>query len=384
MMAHSTCACRTSRNHVALSLSTCASASQTGRTMAFTVQALYLYPVKSCRRVEVDAAEVSPTGFRHDRQWMIVDADTGKCVTQRNDPNLGWIQPQLTRAEGRVVGMTLQWVKPDGDGSVAPMEVSLYTDENMQRLAPVKRSVSVWSFTGDALDCGDAAAAWLGTVLSRAGKKQFRLVQVSFLPEDKRSVKAKYLPHNAPQFAVGFADGYPYLLVLAASIEDIQRRAEALAKSNGGAAAMIDARRFRPNVIIAGDAPPHDDDAWLGVRIGKAGFQCAMGCERCVLTTVDPDTLRFDTASAPSNPMPLMRQFRDFGRGPLFGTNAVSASYNTAVAVGDAVVITSRRTPKETATNRRGRPDLGEYTRALLLWGLAAYAVRTVASRPSS
>ena len=39
-----------------------------------TVRSLHIYPVKSCRGIELETAEVGPTGFCYDRQWMVVDA----------------------------------------------------------------------------------------------------------------------------------------------------------------------------------------------------------------------------------------------------------------------------------------------------------------------
>lgn len=40
-----------------------------------TVRSLHIYPVKSCRGISVDNSVVVPTGFRFDRQWMVVTTD---------------------------------------------------------------------------------------------------------------------------------------------------------------------------------------------------------------------------------------------------------------------------------------------------------------------
>ena len=52
-----------------------------------TVRAIFVYPVKSCRGIALDRAEVEARGLRHDRRWMIVDAG-GTFVTQRTEPRL--------------------------------------------------------------------------------------------------------------------------------------------------------------------------------------------------------------------------------------------------------------------------------------------------------
>jgi len=58
-----------------------------------------------------------------------------------------------------------------------------------------------------------------------------------------------------------------------------------------------DGRRFRPNVVIAG-VPGMEERTWDGrrLRIGAAGVEVDLGhlCERCVLTTFDPDTQEQD------------------------------------------------------------------------------------------
>ena len=58
------------------------------------LEAIHIHPVKSCRRIEVDEANVLSTGLAHDRQWQIVDAEGG-CVTQRNQPSLATVETAL-------------------------------------------------------------------------------------------------------------------------------------------------------------------------------------------------------------------------------------------------------------------------------------------------
>jgi len=55
------------------------------------VCALFIYPVKSCRGIALERAEVQARGLRHDRRWMIVDAE-GMMVTQRTEPRLAQVE----------------------------------------------------------------------------------------------------------------------------------------------------------------------------------------------------------------------------------------------------------------------------------------------------
>ena len=48
-----------------------------------TVTELHIYPVKSCRGIALQGAEVGRLGFLHDRQWMFVDG-RGKFQVESN------------------------------------------------------------------------------------------------------------------------------------------------------------------------------------------------------------------------------------------------------------------------------------------------------------
>ena len=56
-----------------------------------------------------------------------------------------------------------------------------------------------------------------------------------------------------------------------------------------------DLRRFRPNIYIAGADGPVEL-GWIGrrVRIGELVLRVDEPCERCVITTIDPDTIEVD------------------------------------------------------------------------------------------
>jgi uncharacterized protein len=58
------------------------------------VTALYFYPVKACRAIEVEDAALGPLGVEHDRRFAFV-GDDGCALTQREHPLLATIRPQL-------------------------------------------------------------------------------------------------------------------------------------------------------------------------------------------------------------------------------------------------------------------------------------------------
>jgi uncharacterized protein len=82
-----------------------------------------------------------------------------------------------------------------------------------------------------------------------------------------------------PGDIVSFADGYPLLLISEASLADLNQRLET----------PLEMRRFRPNLVISG-CEPYAEDRLRTLRIGGVSFRAVKRCERCMVTTVDPDT----------------------------------------------------------------------------------------------
>ena len=53
--------------------------------MGGTLEAIHVYPVKSCAAVALDRAEITGTGLRGDRLFQVVDIERNP-VTQRQQP----------------------------------------------------------------------------------------------------------------------------------------------------------------------------------------------------------------------------------------------------------------------------------------------------------
>ena len=69
------------------------------------VSELVIYPVKSCAGVSLKSANITETGFEHDRDWMVASFD-GTCwtkVTAREYPRMVLIQPTVHLINGQTV-----------------------------------------------------------------------------------------------------------------------------------------------------------------------------------------------------------------------------------------------------------------------------------------
>lgn len=140
-----------------------------------------------------------------------------------------------------------------------------------------------------------------------------------------RRVDARYA--RQPSDQTGFADGYPFLLISQASLDDLSARL-----------APLPMNRFRPNIVVSGcDAFAEDD--WREIRIGGIIFNIVKPCARRAIPTIDQDT-----AIAGPEPLRTLAAYRTFGQKVLFGQNLVAANTGT-LRVGDEVEIIATARP---------------------------------------
>lgn len=92
----------------------------------------------------------------------------------------------------------------------------------------------------------------------------------------------------------------------------------------------LDMIRFRPNVVIDGEEPFAEDD-WPVVRIGDVEFRTAETCDRCVMATIDPETL-----AKGKEPIRTLARHRRWDGKTWFGTRLVPLG-GGELHVGDEV-----------------------------------------------
>jgi uncharacterized protein YcbX len=78
------------------------------------VVSLWRYPVKSMQGEELDAASIGALGIVGDRQWALVDLDTGLALTARRVPELLFARARLVNASGDPDGLSVEVELPDG------------------------------------------------------------------------------------------------------------------------------------------------------------------------------------------------------------------------------------------------------------------------------
>jgi uncharacterized protein YcbX len=246
--------------------------------------ALYRFPLKSAAGERLPSLQLDDLGPVGDRRWMLVAADSGRFLTQRSAPRMSQMQARGAPNGGLLLNAP----------GMPELEVALpHPDRDL-------RGVSIWRDSLRVPDAGDKAAAWVSEFMQGA----CRLVQVPA----KRGRCIEGSLTGTPQ--VGFADGFPMLLIAQSSLDDLIARV-------GRPLEML---RFRPNLVVQG-SPAYAEDNWKRIRIGGVELSLVKACSRCVMITIDPLT---GERSADREPLRTLRGYRQGEGGVLFGQNLLN------------------------------------------------------------
>lgn len=260
-----------------------------------------IHPIKSCRGYDCETADLDELGLVGDRRFQVIAAD-GKPYTQRTHGALARVTAKITEDQLKVS-------TPDQGEFTIPIASP----------ASLQRSTEVWSshgLIGD--DCGSVATEFFTSLLGETA----HLVRVG---------AAYNRPVNRhPSDRVGFADAYPLLIISEASLADLNQRVSV----NDGTMPPLLMERFRPNLVIT-DCPAFAEDTWQHINIGSQRFAAGGPCERCIMTTVDPQT---GVKLGPEPLRTLATYRRDpNGSGVWFGQNLVNLSKTGRISVGASI-----------------------------------------------
>ncbi len=262
---------------------------------AFILSDIFIYPVKSLAGIRVSQWDVVETGFRYDRQWMLIDEE-GKFLSQRTLPKMALIQTRLTDTD-LILSMP----------SHSDLSVPLHPQEG----AIIKSTV--WDDCCDAQHVSNEADDWFSKVLDAP----CRLV---YLPtETKRGVDltvATEIDH------VAFSDAFPFLLVSENSLNAL----------NAALDMPVEMARFRPNLVISG-CDAYAEDTWREIQIGEISFRLPKPCDRCGIPALNPQT-----AELTKEPLTTLSKLRKWENKIYFGQNALHNQHGE-LKIGDSVKV---------------------------------------------
>ncbi len=278
------------------------------------VEALWRYPVKSMGGERIERGRVVPvTGLAGDRGWALLDEAAGAIRGAKQ------LHPLLL-CEARY----LETPEPEGD---APVEITLPDGTRLRGGEPdlddrlselVGRRVALVSRR----PASDLDFFRRREAIDEAGLR----AQLGLLPEeplpDMSGWPPEMLEFTSPPGT--YFDTFELHLLTRSSMATLARH------TPGVRAEQIDARRFRPNLVV--DCPDSEglpETRWVGreLEIGNARLEVVMPVVRCVMTTCAQPGLE----QAPA----IMRSLvRETGQDLGVGLRVVEAG---EIRVGDAV-----------------------------------------------
>jgi len=236
----------------------------------------------------------------------LVNSETNKALTQREYPRMALIFSKIIEGSDEE-SSSLVINAPGMEELVVPFSDF---EENVEE-------VSIWKDKVMAGKYKKQYSQWFSNYLGLN-------VDLVFMPvTSNRQIDLKYSQEGS---FVSFADGYPLLLATEHSVNHI----------NDQIANPIDMRRFRPNIVVSVNTDkPFPEDNWKVIKIGDIFLDLVKPCDRCVLTTVNPDEGK---KSKDGEPLRILSKIHKMGGSIIFGKNAIPRSEGI-ISVGDEVYL---------------------------------------------
>ena len=262
----------------------------------YKLSQINIYPIKSLGGITLQSSKVEERGLQHDRRCMLVD-EQNKFITQRLHPQLA-----LLRVEINNDLLTIKHLK----NKLSPLTIPLvpYDEE--------ETNVQIWNDNVTAVRYGSNVNHWFTDAIG------FKCSLVYMPDSTRRIVDQEYAQNKL----VGFADGYPFLIIGEESLNDLNKRLRE----------PIPMNRFRTNFVFSG-GKSFDEDNWKTIEIGNVIFNLVKPCGRCVITTINPNT-----GTKGKEPLKTLADFRQKDNKVMFGMNMV-AEETGKVSVGDELEI---------------------------------------------
>lgn len=259
-----------------------------------------IYPVKSLAGISLPSCSIEDYGLRYDRKWMLID-EHNQFLSQRTIPIMALIKTSLSEdfLEIFVDKMPKEHLK-----------VPLVPDQFVEEI-----EVTIWHDQVKAWHLAPVFDQWFSELLN----VNCRLV---YMPSTSQRLVDPRFAHQ--QEIVGFADGFPFLLIGEGSLQDLNNRLQE----------PVPMHRFRPNLVIAG-TKPYDEDLWNIINIGTSRFEVAKPSARCSVITIDNQT-----AVRGKEPLKTLSEYRVKDNKVMFGQNLL-CQQGSQLSVGDKVEVIS-------------------------------------------
>ena len=245
---------------------------------------IFIYPIKFVTGIQVNAWDVTETGLKYDRQWMLID-DQQQFLSQRHTPKMALIKTQI-KDQQLIVSA------PKQEDLILPLEPAQTTETTETVIA------TVWHDQCPAQLISPEADQWFSDCL----QMPCRLVY-----QAKNSIRTVDQNYASANDQTSFSDGFPFLITSEAS----------LALLNQQMGLNLTMQRFRPNLVIT-DCASYAEDTWRKISIGNINFRLPKPCSRCSVPQIDPET-----AISDKEPLRTLSRTRKWQNQVYFGQNSL-------------------------------------------------------------
>ncbi|KAJ5476057.1 Molybdenum cofactor sulfuraseC-terminal [Penicillium sp. IBT 31633x] len=270
------------------------------------IVSLRMYPIKSCRGLEVHSTVLKQHGLELDRRWMLVDASSNQFLTIRQIPDMTRIRTALS-ADGDELVVSIPKAKTtqtgpnqDHDQDQDSHTIHIPSHPSREWLAANTKisSVHIWDTETDGYMYSDETNAPFSAFLGRD-------VALVYKGPTPRVLKGNGAPHRLGRVqTTGFPDVHPVLIASETSLSELNVRLRQAGED------PITVERFRPNIVVRGGVP-WSEDSWKSIRItgqrasgssedssspSQASYEAPLDldivarCARCQVPNVDPET----------------------------------------------------------------------------------------------
>jgi uncharacterized protein len=265
------------------------------------VSQLYIYPVKSLGGIAKETVEITDTGFKYDRKWMLAD-ENNLFISQRTCPQMALLQTAETENGIKVF---------HNQNSEHAITIPFKNEDDE------KINVVIFEDTCDAIEVGKEQNEWFSDMLQTNCK-------LVYMPDNtRRLVDKRYADNNE---ITSFTDGYPILMIGQRSLDDLNEKLKE----------QLPMDRFRPNLVFTGGHACIEDEM-ASFEINKINFRGVKPCSRCIMTTINQLT-----GEKAKEPLKTLATYRMKNNKIYFGQNVLHQQTGS-ISIGDGVTITTRK-----------------------------------------
>ncbi|CAG9835868.1 unnamed protein product [Diabrotica balteata] len=295
-----------------------------------TLSGLYLYPLKSGHRKELNQAECTPLGLKQTEQdeKVLQLRDRGLVVYTEKDNEF-----RTARTYPQLLQIDISVHDENHFALDAPTMRTLYVKIPSKE---TNKSVTITLHRAEpcnAIDCGEEAATWLSRLILEKPTGLRLGFHDGVYKRDLQTAYKKDISfyQKVSNLSAGL---YPDLtsmsLINQASVNDLCQKI-----GNG----TVSVHNFRPNLVVNGPTiKAFDEDNWEWIKIGDVIMRNVKECTRCMLTTLNPDTSMRDPAMEPLTTLKTYRKCKGPGDYGIMGVH-LEVRQTGLLKLGDTVYI---------------------------------------------